>query len=142
MVSFFRTLTDLGRKALVGSTEMRVWCALLLAAASFSADAQTRTYAGPFSTNWRTVGKHGHDQPWCAEPTVTNFPNGGVLVHTLRDANMPFRVLTRSSHRRARRGRPCRQAKGDQVPDAVNCGSVGAAKRAGRAYGFSCRRTL
>ena len=83
MVSFFRTLTDLGRKALVGSTEMRVWCALLLAAASFSAEAQTRTYAGPFSTNWRTVGKHGHDQPWCAEPTVTNFPNGGVLVHTM-----------------------------------------------------------
>jgi NADH dehydrogenase len=26
---------------------------------------------------------------------------GGVLVHTLRDANMPFRVLTRSSHRAA-----------------------------------------
>ena len=42
--------------------------------------AQTRTYAGPFSSNWQTVGKHGHDQPWCVEDDVTKFPNGGIMI--------------------------------------------------------------
>jgi hypothetical protein len=38
--------------------------------------AETRTYAGGFSTRWSTVGKHGHDQPLCAEPKITYFPPG------------------------------------------------------------------
>lgn len=54
---------------------------LLIAAllVSPAAHAQARTYAGTFSSNWQTVGKHGHDQPWCAEPVVTEFP-GGFLI--------------------------------------------------------------
>lgn len=42
---------------------MRACAALFLAFVSFSAFAQTRYYAGPFSTSWKTEGYHGHDQP-------------------------------------------------------------------------------
>ncbi len=39
-------------------------CAIFLSVLlSFSAAAQTRYYAGQFSTNWNTSGYHGHDQP-------------------------------------------------------------------------------
>lgn len=57
---------------------VRVWLFITLAAVSLH--AQTRTYSGSFSSRWKTIGKHGHDQPWCAEPTWTVFPNA-VMVH-------------------------------------------------------------
>src|SRR5688572_33397551 len=38
--------------------------------------AQYRTYAGSSSSEWKTVGKHGHDQPPCAEPRITRFGQG------------------------------------------------------------------
>src|SRR5687768_11335219 len=38
--------------------------------------AQDRTYAGSSSSEWKTVGKHGHDQPPCAEPRITRFGQG------------------------------------------------------------------
>ena len=42
-------------------------------------DAQTRTYAGSVSSAWQTTGKHGHDQPMCAEPRLTAL-EGGFLM--------------------------------------------------------------
>jgi hypothetical protein len=42
---------------------MRACAAFLSVILSFSAAAQTRYYAGQFSTNWNTSGYHGHDQP-------------------------------------------------------------------------------
>ena len=40
--------------------------------------AQTRTYAGSVQTNWKTVGKHGHDQPPCAGWRVTLLGIGRI----------------------------------------------------------------
>jgi hypothetical protein len=42
---------------------MRARALFLSLLLSFSAAAQTRYYAGQFSTNWNTSGYHGHDQP-------------------------------------------------------------------------------
>jgi hypothetical protein len=42
---------------------MRARALFLSVILSFSAAAQTRYYAGQFSTNWNTSGYHGHDQP-------------------------------------------------------------------------------
>jgi hypothetical protein len=47
---------------------MRARAAFLSVILSFSAAAQTRYYAGQFSTNWDTSGYHGHDQPCVFTP--------------------------------------------------------------------------
>jgi hypothetical protein len=47
---------------------MRARAAFLSVLLSFSAAAQTRYYAGQFSTNWNTSGYHGHDQPCVFTP--------------------------------------------------------------------------
>jgi len=43
--------------------------------------AQSRTYAGGFSSRWKTVGPHGHDQPYCAEPVRIDYGNGVFGFH-------------------------------------------------------------
>lgn len=47
---------------------MRARALFLSLVVSFSAAAQTRWYAGQFSTNWNTDGYHGHDQPCAFTP--------------------------------------------------------------------------
>ncbi|HYK05218.1 MAG TPA: hypothetical protein VE974_25940 [Thermoanaerobaculia bacterium] len=47
---------------------MRARALFLSLLLSFSAAAQTRWYAGQFSTNWNTNGYHGHDQPCLFTP--------------------------------------------------------------------------
>ena len=56
------------------------WLLALAVLASPTLNAQTRTYAGMFTSNWKTIGPHGHDQPWCADPIVVIFPNGAILT--------------------------------------------------------------
>jgi hypothetical protein len=51
---------------------------MVVAAIAPAVRARTRAYAGPVQTTWQTVGKHGHDQPPCAVPRVTEFP-GSIL---------------------------------------------------------------
>lgn len=63
---------------------------LLLLFASPLAAQSSRTYAGGFSSRWKTVGPHGHDQPWCAEPIVTVFPNGSILHQSVNCNPMDF----------------------------------------------------
>jgi hypothetical protein len=58
----------------------RTLLAVSLLLAAISAQAEWRTYAGGFSSRWKTVGPHGHDQPFCADPKWTFFPNGSILV--------------------------------------------------------------
>lgn len=56
---------------------MRTIVALLLLASSVSAaDSPWRTYAGGYSTSWKTAGSHGHDQP-CPLWEVT----GGIVEY-------------------------------------------------------------
>lgn len=48
---------------------------LLLAWSASAADSNWRTYAGGYSTSWKTIGPHGHDQP-CAIMQV-----GGAVLY-------------------------------------------------------------
>lgn len=40
--------------------------------------AELRTYAGSVQTHWKTIGKHGHDQPPCAPLRVTIVEVGRI----------------------------------------------------------------
>ncbi|HEX8618502.1 MAG TPA: hypothetical protein VF911_13020 [Thermoanaerobaculia bacterium] len=67
---------------------MRVFAALLLVLASFSAAAETRVYAGPFATHWKTSGDHGHDQPCLFAPDC----EADDLVRANLDNSIGFRA--------------------------------------------------
>ncbi|HEX8173311.1 MAG TPA: hypothetical protein VF824_22445 [Thermoanaerobaculia bacterium] len=59
----------------------RLFLAALLACAALAHASEWRTFSGGFTSRWKTVGPHGHDQPYCAEhPTLTYFPNGAILA--------------------------------------------------------------
>jgi hypothetical protein len=57
----------------------------LLLASSLSA-GDWRTYAGGFSSRWKTTGPHGHDQEPCAYPQMTN-PAPGIFMFLGTDCN-------------------------------------------------------
>ena len=46
---------------------MRKWAVvlLLLGSSAFAQSSPWRTYAGGYSTSWKTDGHHGHDQDGC-----------------------------------------------------------------------------
>jgi hypothetical protein len=52
--------------------------AVLLLFVATAAHAEWRTFAGGFSSRWKTIGPHGHDQPYCAEPRWHYYPNGSI----------------------------------------------------------------
>jgi hypothetical protein len=54
---------------------LRACAALAALISALHVHAETRTYAGSVQTNWKTVGKHGHDQPMCADMRTTSFMN-------------------------------------------------------------------
>ncbi len=72
--------------------------ALLLLACVPFADAQTRTYAGGFSTRWNTTGWHGHDQDLCPE-AATGGPQA-CNDDDYRNANLDNSIGFRFGHER------------------------------------------
>ena len=63
----------------------RITLLALLLASSLSA-GDWRTYAGGFSSRWKTTGPHGHDQEPCADPQMTN-PAPGIFMLLGTDCN-------------------------------------------------------
>lgn len=54
--------------------------AVLVLAATTFAQETTRTYAGGYSTNWKTRGAHGHDQPCGYLHTAGHAPDGSPIL--------------------------------------------------------------
>lgn len=63
--------------------------AVLIATFGFASQArsETRTYSGGFSSRWKTVGLHGHDQPYCGEPKWIELAIPGVIFVEFPDCN-------------------------------------------------------
>jgi hypothetical protein len=59
--------------------------ALLLFVASMANAEPWRTFAGSYSSRWKTVGLHGHDQPGCTPIIMRLEP--GVLVEHVPDCD-------------------------------------------------------
>ena len=59
---------------------------LMVATTAVAQERASRTYAGGFSSRWKTLGLHGHDQEWCGEPVVVVFPGVG-FGHFSPDCN-------------------------------------------------------
>ena len=72
--------------------------AIVAAIVCTSASAQSRSYAGGFSTRWDTVGWHGHDQPLCPE-AATGGP-GACDEQDYRNANLDNSIGFRFGHER------------------------------------------
>lgn len=49
--------------------------------AAVAQPAEWRTFAGGFSSRWKTVGLHGHDQPYCSEVIERHFPGVVLVTH-------------------------------------------------------------
>jgi hypothetical protein len=58
---------------------------ILFVAGSAHAQTEWRTFAGGFSSRWKTIGAHGHDQPLCAPIKITYFHQ--ATLHEYPDCN-------------------------------------------------------
>lgn len=53
---------------------------LVVAMPLFAGDSPTRTYAGGYSTNWKTLGEHGHDHPCPVYSSGRYLPDGSFFI--------------------------------------------------------------
>ncbi len=55
------------------------WLTAVLLVVTSAQAGEWRTYSGGFSTRWKTVGEHGHDQPVCADARWIPLPQGMLI---------------------------------------------------------------